>query len=389
MASVSTDPRNGKVVVRAYAGIDPLKKRKRWLRESLPPYASDARIADVCARLDERASFMKETGEELTLDGLVKWYLDELVGANRPPGTVKTYRSYYFRHISPRRGAMPADSVMPFMLSRDLAAAMRGDERGSIAPSTANGVRALLHAAYAAGVAEGVVMRNPVTAVPKMHVDDMDDARAFDEREVSVLSSWMSSEPMCARGDEWDGICARAAASLALDTGMRVGEVCALRMRDLRPGALRVAGSVTEAGGVHRKSTKGRVKRTVSLGQAAEASLRAHIALVAELFGGGCQWMFPDGKGELRAPSTISAQFSAACRDLGLGEGRRFHELRHTHATWLLEGGTPLKVVSERLGHASEAFTLRVYGHVLPGRDEMAARAFEETRSWMEGMHNG
>ena len=54
----------------------------------------------------------------------------------------------------------------------------------------------------------------------------------------------------------------------------------------------------------------------------------------------------------------------------------RFHDLRHTHATLLLKAGTPVKVVSERLGHASPAFTLTVYAHVLPGQQSEAASAF-------------
>ena len=55
----------------------------------------------------------------------------------------------------------------------------------------------------------------------------------------------------------------------------------------------------------------------------------------------------------------------------------RFHDLRHTHATLLLRTGVPVKVVSERLGHASPGFTLNVYQHVLPGMQAEAAEVFE------------
>src|SRR5439155_1349940 len=54
----------------------------------------------------------------------------------------------------------------------------------------------------------------------------------------------------------------------------------------------------------------------------------------------------------------------------------RLHDLRHTHATILLKAGIPVKVVSERLGHSSPAFTMAVYQHVLPGMQADAARAF-------------
>jgi len=52
----------------------------------------------------------------------------------------------------------------------------------------------------------------------------------------------------------------------------------------------------------------------------------------------------------------------------------RLHDLRHTHASLALQAGIPAKVVSERLGHASVAFTLDVYSHVVPGLQEDAAQ---------------
>lgn len=55
----------------------------------------------------------------------------------------------------------------------------------------------------------------------------------------------------------------------------------------------------------------------------------------------------------------------------------RFHDLRHTHAILLLRAGVPVKVVSERLGHASPGFTLNVYQHVLPGMQAEAAEVLD------------
>jgi integrase len=54
----------------------------------------------------------------------------------------------------------------------------------------------------------------------------------------------------------------------------------------------------------------------------------------------------------------------------------RLHDLRHTHATLLLKAGVPIKVVSERLGHSTPAFTMATYQHVLPGMQAEAARTF-------------
>lgn len=54
----------------------------------------------------------------------------------------------------------------------------------------------------------------------------------------------------------------------------------------------------------------------------------------------------------------------------------RLHDLRHTHATLLLAAGEPVKVVSERLGHANAMITLTVYQHVHPGMGRQAADRF-------------
>ena len=54
----------------------------------------------------------------------------------------------------------------------------------------------------------------------------------------------------------------------------------------------------------------------------------------------------------------------------------RFHDLRHTHATLLIAAGVPVKVVSERLGHANPGFTMATYQHVLPGMGADAANRF-------------
>lgn len=56
----------------------------------------------------------------------------------------------------------------------------------------------------------------------------------------------------------------------------------------------------------------------------------------------------------------------------------RLHDLRHTHATLALRAGVPVKVISERLGHESPAFTLTQYAHVLPGMQAEAARLVQD-----------
>jgi integrase len=69
-----------------------------------------------------------------------------------------------------------------------------------------------------------------------------------------------------------------------------------------------------------------------------------------------------------------------ACEAAGLLELPHFHDLRHSHASWLLAGGADLQVVKERLGHASIVTTQR-YLHTLPDADETAVEAFTRIRT--------
>jgi len=56
----------------------------------------------------------------------------------------------------------------------------------------------------------------------------------------------------------------------------------------------------------------------------------------------------------------------------------RFHDLRHTHATLMLQQGVHPKVVSERLGHSTIGITMDTYTHVLPNMQKEAAQQFEQ-----------
>jgi site-specific recombinase XerD len=69
-----------------------------------------------------------------------------------------------------------------------------------------------------------------------------------------------------------------------------------------------------------------------------------------------------------------------ACLAAGIDPPTRLHDLRHSHASWLLAGGADLQVVKERLGHRSIATTEK-YLHTLPDADETALAALDRVRS--------
>jgi integrase len=86
--------------------------------------------------------------------------------------------------------------------------------------------------------------------------------------------------------------------------------------------------------------------------------------------------IFAQDSGKPLHPSDVRKDFHAILKAAGLPR-IRFHDLRHSCATLRLAAGDNLKVVQELLGHASAAFTLSVYSHVVPGLQEQSTRALE------------
>lgn len=103
---------------------------------------------------------------------------------------------------------------------------------------------------------------------------------------------------------------------------------------------------------------------------------RAHQAQEREAWGPAWQdngLVFTREDGSHIYPDGWTGTFERHVRDAGLPR-IRLHDLRHTHATLMLASGVNPKIVSERLGHHSTAFTLDTYVHVIPGLQRQAAQ---------------
>jgi integrase len=176
---------------------------------------------------------------------------------------------------------------------------------------------------------------------------------------------------------------------LALSTGMRQGELLALRWRDLDldldNATLQVRGTVqrTMVGLIIAEPKTTRSRRRVALSPTAVETLRTHrIWQVSERLALGSAWedqdlVFPNTIGKpIEATNLLRSSFFPLLAKAHLPR-IRFHDLRHTAATLLLSRGVHPKVVAEMLGHATISITLDTYSHVLPDMQREAARAME------------
>lgn len=175
---------------------------------------------------------------------------------------------------------------------------------------------------------------------------------------------------------------------LAAATGMRRGELVALRWSDLRGWDLRVARALIEVkGAVRTKVPKGRRARVVTLDYQTMRMLARHrSAQVAVSEGLGVtiakradRAVFanleadPHGQTPYR-PGWLSHGWERTRKAAG-AEGVTLHSLRHWHATNLLDAGLTEADVADRLGHADPGVTMRVYAHSRKGRGRLAATA--------------
>jgi integrase len=172
-------------------------------------------------------------------------------------------------------------------------------------------------------------------------------------------------------------------------TGMRRGELCALRWNDvdLERGELDVSHSVVVAvGGLAEKTTKTDRFRRVALDEVGVLLLRQHWANVvtwAKEAGGTVPadgYVFSpyiDGCKPLR-PDNVTSFFIRVRDSLGLKEVR-LHDLRHFTATQLIGAGVDVRTVAGRLGHSDPSLTLRVYSHLMKSETGLRPRTLAES----------
>ena len=124
-------------------------------------------------------------------------------------------------------------------------------------------------------------------------------------------------------------------------------------------------------------------RRTIQLGEQTLQTLRNQFErckMLKEV--AGRNWkdldlIFPSTVGTPLGGSNVLKDFKAQLEKAGIKE-IRFHDLRHTAASLMLNHGVPVLVVSKILGHSKTSTTLDIYGHLIPVMQEDAARIMDE-----------
>jgi integrase len=360
-----------------YEGFDPTsgQERHRWHAAGATRKDAEKLLGDLVKRMhdgDYRAP------ERITFgDYLLERWLPTKQSQLRP-STFSSYRNNVITHVIPRIGLIPLQKLQPEDLDTFYAHLLRDGRRngvgGGLAPKTVRIIHGIIRKALADAMRKGTVTRNVADLA------DPPKVRLGGSREMTVWSADELREFLAGIEDnDWF-----VPIFIAANTGMRRGEVLGLTWRNVDLDAARLVVSQQilsveyEASVADVKTSHSR--RTIDLDPRTVAVLKAWRRQQLEQKmstgrRGNEEFVFTRPDGGPIHPDLFSQSWQRLMRDSEL-RTIRLHDLRHTHATILLKAGVPVKVVSERLGHSSPAFTMTVYQHVLPGMQADAAAAF-------------
>jgi integrase len=287
--------------------------------------------------------------------------------ATLKPRTIAYYARYISRHILPAEIARkPLARVEPIDLRRFYAERLAS----GLSSTSVHHIHALLHVALQRAVDDGFWGRNVAALVGRSNRPKV--------RRVEMTT--------IAAGDQPRRFLEEALLVLAITTGMRRGELLALRWKDvdLERGSLAVTGSLQgeSRATLSIASPKSGKSRSVALGTVAVTALRDHRDRQAEeqLLVGG-EWrdlglVFSTEYGDFLSPTTLRLSLRRALTRADLPT-IRFHDLRHSAATLMLSRGVHPKMASEMLGHSTIAITLDLYSHVTANMQRQAADAID------------
>jgi integrase len=350
------------------AGVDPVTgKRKRIYRWARGKREAERVLTDLLKAVDS-GSFA-DPGRLTMADYLRDHWLPHISTRVRPR-TAQRYSQLLERHVVPVVGSVRMAKLRPAHVQQVVDQATAS----GLAPRTVAAVYRTLHGALAQAVRWQLLAVNASTAIrpprterPELHSPDT-------AKVGKVLDA--------ARGTRL-----YVPLALAASTGLRRGEILALRWRDvdLEAGSFRVVASLQRVGAdlVFLPPKTDRARRTVGLPASTVALLRRHRKEQAErrlLLGeawSDLELVIERGDGEPFPPDSLSRDWYRLVRRVGL-PGLRLHDLRHAYATALLTAGVHPKVASEALGHSSVAFTMDTYQHLMPTMQDTATRAIEQ-----------
>ncbi len=302
------------------------------------------------------------TGPDRTLKQYLEYWIEEVHKSKVKVSTYVKYRKLIHSYIIPVLGDIKLQKLTPQQIN----SLYRKKEQDGLTPKTINSIHGVLHKALDDAMKWRYVSYNVCSAVSPPRIVKSEMTIDQVERLFHV-----------AQGSRLEAL-----VILAALTGMRRGEVLALRWSDIdfeheTVQVRRTVDFIPKHGYVENTPKTEAGNRVIALPLRAMDAIRAHRFRQLELkLKAGAEWenrdlVFTDLQGGYFSPRYLDKLFKKL-----LADGRlppiRFHDLRHSTATILLHLGVDMKVIQEILGHSNIAMTADTYSHVSVAMQKMA-----------------
>lgn len=302
-----------------------------------------------------------------TVESFLEHWLNSKSGVLSNNST-SLYRHMIRTHINPSIGKIKLKD-----LRSDVIQSLY-QQKNSYEDSTLRVIHAILHNALKQAMIWDLIPKNPAASVIKPKVARKEMTYLTQDQAQAIITHLA--------GTRWEVFY-----YMAISLGLRRGELLALTWDDVDwvRKTLRVARQAiySKGEGTQANTPKTRYSsRTLVLGNTAIEKLKEHRKLQKIEVAFHPNWeennlIFPNTEGKMYNPHTISSQHQQLMKKLGF-KNVRFHDLRHTAATLMLQQGVHPRTVQEILGHSSISTTLGTYSHVTPRMREDAAILMDE-----------
>lgn len=310
-----------------------------------------------------------------------KW--EEYVEGSQTPATRASNIQIVDNRILPKYGHMKLSAIKTmhiFNFVNDLKKDGRrlDGKKGKLSSSTIRNCYKAFHSVLQCAVDLGLISENPAEGVkpPKLGKSKTD---VYNREETGLMIDKLSNKNL-----KW-----KLLILLAFTVGAREGEIAALEWKhiDTKKNTLRIEQSLSDEFGLQLKDTTKTnrdrmVKLPIALSELFDAYHKQKVQeknIISYDIGDEKEhlFVFSDLNGKPIRPDSIS-QWWRRFTTKNKMRHIRFHDLRHTSATFLINENVQSKIISSRLGHSNIQTTMNVYGHFLEEADEGAAEHFDE-----------
>ena len=354
-----------------YNGKD-AKGKKKYIWETFRTEGqANKRLTELLHQIDN-GTLARPKG---TLGEFAEQWLKDYAKPNLAPTTYQGYEGIYRSGIGPILGNILLKDLRPSHIQEYIALKLSKN----VSNTTVRHHITFLHSVLETAIKWQLLIRNPIDSVTMPKIV---------KHEMNILNEQQAKTILQAvQGTNYYSLFA-----LALYTGMRKSELLALQWNDV--DLLMAELSISKSS--HRlntgeyivKSTKtAKSNRRIALSKKTCTMLKQHLKKEMNRYSKTCsktspkfpkdRLLFCEPDGKPLKPNTIGQHWTRLLRRLNYPH-IRFHDLRHTHASWMLKKGVSPKVIQERLGHSTISTTLDIYSHVTPGMQRQAVNIFDK-----------